>query len=340
MSREIESMELDEATNAVTKGAKPAEKTSLKNDAEDLGGPDVKTYKPDEKESIGKKAAAKIKHEGSKSISTKPSAASSSTQDTISKKPTFEEVEEVEGEVLEESDLSLEEDLEALVAGLDLNEESQYKAKVIFEAAVTARVNEEVAQINEAYEQAFEEAVAEFKTEMSEQIDSYLTFVAEKWIEENQIAIDNGIKTEIAEGFMNGLKNLFMEHNMDVPEEKFDLVDSMVEQLDVMEQKLNEQIEVNVEMHKKLGDYIKNGIVNEVSVGLAETQKDKLASLSEGVEFTTEEEYREKIEILKESYFSRAAAPAVEDTPVEQPLVEDAMSAYAAAISRWSSKQA
>lgn len=330
MSQEIETMDLEEGSNVVTKGAKPAERSDLKNDAEEIGGPTPTSGKPDDTESIGKKVAAKMKHEGSKSLSTKPSAASGKVA---------EETEE-DGELIEEEQetvqYSFDEDLDALVSGSDLTEEFRDKAKLIFEAAVTAKVNEEVAQMNEAYEQAFEEAVTEFKTEMSEQIDSYLTFAAEKWIQENALAIDSGIKTEIAENLMHGIRNLFTENYLEVPEEQFELVNEMTEQLDVMESKLNEQIDLNVEMHKKLGGYIKNGIVSEVSVGLAETQKDKLMSLSEGVEFTNEEDFREKIETLKESYFARAAAPAVEDTPVEQPVAGDAMSAYMQAISRWS----
>ena len=337
MSKEIETMDLEEGSNVVTKGAKPAERSELKDESEEIGGPTPTSGRPDDTESIGKKVAAKMK--GATAPSTKPSAASGDTQDSLNKKPTFEETEE-DGELIEEEQetvqYSFDEDLDALVSGSDLTEEFRDKAKLIFEAAVTAKINEEVALMNEAYEQAFEEAVSEFKTEMSEQIDSYLTFVAEKWVAENALAIDSGIKTEIAENLMHGLRNLFSENYLEVPEEQFEIVNEMTEQLNVMESKLNEQIDLNVEMHKKLGGYIKHGIVSEVSVGLAETQKDKLQSLSEGVEFTTEEDFREKIETLKESYFARAAAPAVEDAPVEQPVVGDAMSAYMSAISRWS----
>ena len=338
MSEHVENKELEVETsleeNVVTKGAKPAEKSDLKNEAEDIGGPDVKTAKPDDKESIGKKVAAKMKKAAAPS--TKPSDASGKVA---------EETTEVEGENLAEeetsvSEYSFDEDLDALVSGSELTEEFRDKAKLIFEAAVAEKVNAEVATISEAYEKAYEESVAELKTELSEQIDSYLTFVAQKWVEENALAIDNGIKAEIAENVMRGLQNLFIENNLDVPEEKFDLVDDMVEKLDEMENKLNEQIEINVEMHKKLGGYIKNGIVSEVSVGLAETQKDKLKGLSEGVEFKTEEDFRNKIETLKESYFSKSAPQTlVEDAPVEEPIQGDAMSAYAAAISRWSAKQ-
>jgi hypothetical protein len=338
MSEDISRMDLDEGSNVVTKGAKPAERSELKDESEEIGGPTPTSGKPDDTESIGKKVAAKMK--GASAPTTKPSDASGDKQETLSKKPTFEETEE-DGELIEEEaeetiQYSFDEDLDALVSGSDLTEEFKDKAKLIFEAAVTAKINEEVALMNEAYEQAFEEAVTEFKTEMSEQIDSYLTFVAEKWVTENALAIDNGIKTEIAENLMHGLRNLFAENYLEVPEEQFEIAAEATEQLNAMEAKLNEQIELNVEMHKKLGGYIKNGIVSEVSVGLAETQKDKLQGLSEGVEFVNEEDFREKIETLKESYFARAAAPAVEDTPVEQPVSGDAMSVYAAAISRWS----
>lgn len=335
MSKEIENMDLDESSNVVTKGAAAAERSELKDESEEIGGPTPTSGKPDDTESIGKKVAAKMK--GATAPGTKPSAASGDKQDSLSKNPTFEETEE-DGEVIEEEivQYSFDEDLDALVSGSDLTEDFRDKAKLIFEAAVTAKINEEVALMNEAYEAAFEESVAEFKTEMSEQIDSYLTFAAEKWITENALAIDSGIKTEIAENLMFGLRNLFTENHLEVPEEQFEIVNEMTEQLDIMQSKLNEQIEHNVEMHKKLGGYIKNGIVSEVSVGLAETQKDKLQGLSEGVEFNTEEDFREKIETLKESYFSRAASPAVEDSPVEQPIDGDAMSAYMQAISRWS----
>ena len=342
LEEHVENKELEVETsleeNVVTKGAKPAERSDLKNEAEDIGGPDVKTAKPDDKESIGKKVAAKMKKAAAPS--TKPSDASGKVA---------EETTEVEGENLAEeetsvSEYSFDEDLDALVSGSELTEEFRDKAKLIFEAAVAEKVNAEVATISEAYEKAYEESVAELKTELSEQIDSYLTFVAQKWVEENALAIDNGIKAEIAENVMRGLQNLFIENNLDVPEEKFDLVDNMVEKLDEMENKLNEQIEINVEMHKKLGGYIKNGIVSEVSVGLAETQKDKLQGLSEGVEFKTEEDFRNKIETIKESYFTRKAEVAEEaKEPTEeasQPLVESTVSGtmgkYVDALARWS----
>ena len=253
MSEDISRMDLDEGSNVVTKGAKPAERSELKNEAEEIGGPTPTSGKPDDTESIGKKVAAKISKAAAPA--TKPSAASGKVAEE-----TEEDGELIEEEIEETIQYSFDEDLNALVSGSDLTEEFRDKAKLIFEAAVVAKVNEEVALMNEAYEQAFEESVTEFKTEMSEQIDSYLTFVAEKWIEENVLAIDNGIKTEIAENLMHGLRNLFSENYLEVPEEQFEIASEATEQLNVMEEKLNEQIAINVEMHKKLGGYIKNGL--------------------------------------------------------------------------------
>jgi len=160
---------------------------------------------------------------------------------------------------------------------------------------------------------------------------------------ENTLAIEHGIKTEMAESFFSGLKNLFMEHNFEVPEEKFNVLDGMIEELDEMEAKLNEQIDTNGQLNKQLGDYMKMEIVSECAAGLSETQKEKLASLAEGVEFETEEDFRKKIETIKESYFTRKAEAARVAEPTEEvsePLVEEtvsgSMSKYVDALARWS----
>lgn len=162
-------------------------------------------------------------------------------------------------------------------------------------------------------------------------------------MKENALQIEHGIKTEMAESFFNGLKGLFLEHNFSVPEEKFNLLDGMVEELDDMEVKLNEQIDTNVALNKQLGEFVKMEIVNECAVGLAETQKEKLASLAEGVEFETEADFRKKIETIKESYFTRkveATRVAEPTEEVSEPLVEEtvsgSMSKYVDAIARWS----
>ena len=210
--------------------------------------------------------------------------------------------------------------------------------------AVTAKVNAEVEALTEAFESTLTEEVEKIQTELAEKVDDYLTYAAESWMKENALQIEHGIKTEMAESFFNGLKGLFLEHNFTVPEEKFNLLDGMVGEIDDMEAKLNEQIDANVALNKRIGEFVKMEIVNECAVGLAETQKEKLASLAEGVEFETEEDFRNKVNTIKESYFTRKAElaeSASEPTEeVSEPLVEETtsgtMSKYVDAIARWS----
>ena len=150
---------------------------------------------------------------------------------------------------------------------------------------------------------ALTEEVAEFKNELTERVDSYLEYVASEWMQENQLAVDQGLKGELSESFMTGLKGLFEEHYVSVPEDKYDVLESMVNKLDEMEEKLNEQIDKNVSLNKRLAESTSDGILSDVSEGLAVTQKEKLASLAESVEFETENDYREKLVTLRNSYF-------------------------------------
>ena len=236
------------------------------------------------------------------------------------------------------------EDVNALVAGEELSEEFQEKAKTLFEAVVTQKVNEEVKALQEAFESTLTEEVEKVKTELAEKVDDYISYAAKQWLEENSLAVEHGIKTEMAESFFNGLKKLFVEQNFTVPEEKFNLLDGMAEELNDMEKKLNEQIDSNVSLNKRIGDFVKMEIVTECATGLAETQKEKLVSLAEGVEFENESDFKNKVETIKESYFTRkaeTAETAVEPTEeASAPLVENnetgTMSKYVDAISRWS----
>jgi len=338
---ELETQEeiLDEGSNVVTKSAKPGEKMPKLEggeSAENIGGPDVKTYRPTDSESIGKKVAARMSHEGSKTLSTKPSSASGDEQDDIKKSPTFEEV---EPEMT--YDFNLDEDLEALVGGEDLTEEFKSKAKTIFEAVITTKLNEQLEVLHEQYAQVLEEEVEIFKAELAEKVDGYLTYVADQWMENNELAVENGIKEEISESFMTAIKSVFTQYNVEVPESQ-EILSELTDQLDIMESKLNEQIDKNVEFNKKLGGYIKNGIVAEVSVGLSEAQKEKLASLAEGVTFETESTFREKLSVLKESYFHKspvATVGSVEETSTEEPVqseyITESMSRYVTALGRW-----
>ena len=230
-----------------------------------------------------------------------PSKLREKMKEAIEASDSDEVVAESQEEEAEELDVN--DDIAALVEGEELSEEFQNKAKTIFEAAI----NSKVAKIEEALEadhiKALTEEVAEFKNELTERVDSYLEYVASEWMQENQLAVDQGLKGELSESFMTGLKGLFEEHYVSVPEDKYDVLESMVNKLDEMEEKLNEQIDKNVSLNKRLAESTSDGILSEVSEGLAVTQKDKLASLAESVEFETENDYREKLITLRNSYF-------------------------------------
>ena len=335
LDKELDNMEqVDEGSNAVTKDAKPGEKI----DTSKGGATKVIDVTTDSEEGAKgtKNAGASAAKPVSKAPvpSTKPSDASAK----------MEETEEDGEETIAETKYDFTEDVDALVAGEELSEEFRQRAATIFEAAVTARVNDEVKALQEAFETTLTEEVEKVQTELAEKVDDYLSYAAETWMKENALQIEHGIKTEMAESFFNGLKGLFLEHNFTVPEEKFNLLDGMAGELNDMEAKLNEQIDANVALNKRVGEFVKMEIVNECAVGLAETQKEKLASLAEGVEFETEEDFRKKVETIKESYFTRKAelAESVSEPTEEasEPLVEETvsgtMSKYVDALARWS----
>ena len=335
LDKELDNMEqVAEGSNAVTKDAKPGEKI----DTSKGGAKKVVDVTSDSMEgakgtkNAGASAAAAVSK--APVPSTKPSDASAKMED----------VEDGEQETIAETEYDFTEDVNALVAGEELSEEFRVKAATIFEAAVTSKVNAEVAALTEAFESTLAEEVEKVQTELAEKVDDYLTYAAESWMKENALQIEHGIKTEMAESFFNGLKGLFLEHNFSVPEEKFNLLDGMAGEIDEMETKLNEQIDTNIALNKRIGEFVKMEIVNECAAGLAETQKEKLASLAEGVEFETEEDFRNKVETIKESYFTRKAelAESVSEPTEEasEPLVEEtvsgSMSKYVDAIARWS----
>ena len=230
-----------------------------------------------------------------------------------------EDEEDDEDEMKEEYDI--EEDVNALLAGEDLSEEFQEKARTIFEAALRSKVSEIKETLEEQYSNVLAEEVEEIKAELAERVDSYLEYVADEWISENALAVEQGLKTEMTESFLQGMRGLFEEHYVTIPEEKYNVLESMVEKLDDMETKLNEQIEKNISLNKRLSESVADGIFEQVSEGLADTQKDKLASLSESVEFESEIEYREKLETLRESYFpSRGVSPSARTETLSEGL--------------------
>ena len=229
-------------------------------------------------------------------------------------------------------------DVNALIGDEQLSEEFKDRAALIFETAVKTKI----AEIKESLEKRFNEAlvqeVAAIKEELTERVDSYLEYVSEEWIDENALQIENGLKGELSESFMTGLKGLFEEHYVEIPEDRYDVLENMVMRLDEMEEKLNEQIERNVQLNKRLSEAVSDTIFNDVAEGLALTQKEKLASLAESVEFESEEEYRGKLEALKESYFTRATGSSRDEVLTEE-VTEDygnQMNAYLRAISKFS----
>lgn len=234
-----------------------------------------------------------------------------------------------------EEEYDIEEDVNALLAGEDLSEEFQEKARTIFETAIRSKVSEIKEELQETYENALIEEVQFIKEELTERLDTYLEYVADEWIQENALAIEHGLKTEMTESFLQGMKGLFEDHYVSIPEDRYDVIESMVDKLDEMEEKLNEQIEKNIRLNQRLSESVADRILNDVSEGLAATQKEKLATLAESVEFEGEHNYREKLVTLRESYFPvrRVAQQAVVETLSEgydyspEP-VSDSMSHY------------
>ena len=320
--------------NVVTKGAKPAEpmqKLTTGGTApsyEDLGGPTPENYKADDDSAKLKTPGASLKQvkdvvnkgakpaEGAKGMKEEETEVEGNvvaeeeqtTEDVVSEEETttdevVSEEETTEEEVVTEVKIDVEEDINALIAGEELSEEFQEKARTIFEAAITSKVAEITEGIKSDYEANLVEEVKGIKAELQERLDSYLEYVADEWVAENQLAVEHGLKTEMTESFLTGMKSLFEDHYVTIPEEKYDVIENMVDKLDDMESKLNEQIEKNVALNKRLAESTADVIFADVTEGLAQTQKDKLATLVENVDFESENNYREKIETLKESYF-------------------------------------
>ena len=314
-SGDLQEMEVGtkQSKTAVNAGAKPADSmdTSIAGSYEDLGGPTPENYKPDDDSAKLKTPGGTLK--GVKDVVTKGAKAAEPMKgikedEILEDEETIEEeetsTEEVVAEQEEVEEVDIEEDVNALLGGEELSEEFREKAKIIFEAALKSKVAEVTESLEQKYAAKLDEQVAEAKEELAERVDSYLEYVSDEWFQENALVIEHALKTEMTESFLQGMRGLFEEHYVSIPDEKYDVVESMVEKLDDMETKLNEQIEKNISLNSRLAESVADGILDQVSEGLAQTQKEKLASLSESVEFESEDQYREKLETLKESYFT------------------------------------
>ena len=321
---------------AITSGAVPQQKSDLKNDAVEVASSNSKD-KPEGDANVGKRAAAPVGVEKDKTLKMKPSGASSKMPGALSAK-IFDDV-EVEGEAVTENN----EDITAVLAGADLSEEFQEKAKTVFEAAVDARVTAKIDSLKEQAAAKFVEEIDTIKEEFAGRVENFLSYAAEEWLKENELAVESGLRTEVTETFMEGLRKLFIESNINVPDDKLDLAAEMSEKIDDMEDRLNEQVKKNVELHEVVGTYRKHEILSELTRGLAETQKDKFKSLADAVEFKSDESYREKLGQIKESYFGSPKAETVTEVASEESApeaekqletVSESMQAYVEALAK------
>ena len=349
--------------NVVTKGAKPADPIPSSGvPVEDLGGPTPENYRPDDDSAKLKDPAAtlaqvkdvvnakSLKAEEAESEEEVIEEEETTTDEVVAEEDASEEevvaeAEESEEELIEEEEtIDIEADVQALIEGEELSEEFQDKARTIFEGAIRSKVAEIKEELQESYAQALVEELDQIKEGLTERVDSYLEYVADEWFVENALQVETGIKSEMTESFLEGMKGLFEEHYVSIPEEKYDVLNSMVDKLDEMENKLNEQIDRNVALNRRLAESNADGIFTSVSEGLADTQKEKLATLAENVEFESDEDYREKLETLKESYFPvKSSAPKntsenlSEEVSTDEVISEDAsprMQAYLNVLSR------
>ena len=343
--KQLQEMEVKtpQSKTAVNAGAQPAEAMPKLTTGgtpptyEDLGGPTPENYKVDDDSAKLKTPGGTLKQV--KDVVNKGAKAADSMKGMkeeevdLSSENTIEEEETSSEEVVAEEEATvaeydIEEDVNALLGGEELSEDFKEKAKTIFEAAINSKVAVVKEELKAQYQEKLAEEIEAAKESLAERVDSYLEYVADEWFEENALAVETGLKSEMTESFLEGMKGLFEEHYVSIPEEKYDVLESMVEKLDDMETKLNEQIEKNISLNGRLSEATADGILDQVSEGLAQTQKEKLASLSESVEFESEGQYREKLETLKESYFSDKKSPAAKTETLSEGVDEAGSESY------------
>lgn len=375
---------LQEMENVVTKNASPGDPMPKLTTGgtpatyEDLGGPTPENYKVDDnsaklntpgktlkqvKDVINKNAGkadpmptmaggAVKKEEAEKPEDQVVSEEETTEEEVVAESEETTETEEVvaeeettEEEVVEEEEsFSVEADVNALLEGEELSEDFKAKATTIFEAAIKSKIGEIKEELKGEYEKSLAEEVSAMKEVLEDRTDAYLEYIAQEWMEENALQVEHGLKTEMTDSFLKGMKSLFEDHYVTIPEEKYDVINNMVDKLDEMENKLNEQINKNIALNKRLAESVSDVILADVSEGLALSQKDKLASLAKNVEFDSEETYREKLGTLKESYFPSTSAPRdhsetiSEGTEAPQAAPSGLMESYLQTMNRVSKK--
>ena len=347
--KQLQEMEVKtpQSKTAVNAGAQPAEAMPKLTTGgtpptyEDLGGPTPENYKVDDDSAKLKTPGGTLKqvkdvvNKGAKAADSmkgmKEEEVDLSSENTIEEEEiSTEEVVAEEEETVAQYDV--EEDVNALLGGEELSEEFKEKAKTIFEAAINSKVAVVKEELEAQYQEKFAEEIEAAKESLAERVDSYLEYVADEWFEENALAVETGLKSEMTESFLEGMKGLFEEHYVSIPDDKYDVLESMVEKLDDMETKLNEQIEKNISLNGRLSEATADGILDQVSEGLAQTQKEKLASLSESVEFESEGQYREKLVTLKESYFSDKKSPVAKTETLSEGVDEAGSESFSSSM--------
>ena len=327
-------------------------------EADDDNGDDEEEKEVEEAVSVPKTKAGMIKALYNQLNGMKKADLSDSFSKIMGSTLTEEEGDEEEGDEEEEApmenkklkkedlEINVKDDMDALVQGEDLSEEFKTKASTIFEAAVSAKVlsevNQRIDELETNYKKEITEAKQEHLSTVTEKVDGYLNYVVEEWMKENELAVEKGIRSELVEDFMTGLKNLFTEHYIDIPEEKVDLVDDLFEKVEELEQKLDESINTSVDVKKELPEYKREETLREVSEDLADTEKEKLGKLAEGIDFEDKSQYTEKLEVIKENYFPKQQSETIteelenteKEQPSSEPVIDPIMSKYASALTR------
>ena len=354
MEQEVSEASANPQADAPKKGAVAAEPTHLKNDAEDLGAAVVKPTdsNPNASKTINQVSGdAQQKSQGAADAMPKLKEGSKETEKAPDDKEEKSEMmhdkddkkKDMKASYKEESELDIKADVDALIGDADLSEEFKQKAATIFETAIKAKVKEESQRLQGEYETKLKEDTETQKAELVEKVDSYLNYVVEEWMQENKIAIERGIKGEIAEDFIGGLKKLFEDHYIDVPDEKYNVLEDQASKIEDLEKKLNEEINKNVELNKSNGELKKEDIAKAVSADLTDVEKEKFNKLAEEVEYSNEEDFTSKVKTIKESYFGKkeeAKSNDIDDVAVSDGSAQDpaeltnSMAAYSAAISK------
>jgi len=321
-------------TDAPKKNAVAAEPTHLKNDAQDLG---AAVTSPTDKLPDSTKNNKKVSDAVNAKAADVDASKKPDTEAGVTKVATPGESLKVEEK---EETIDVSDDVKALIGDEKLTEEFKVKAATIFEAALKAKLKEHKSKVEVEYASKLKSEVDTTKAELVEKVDSYLNYVVEEWLKQNEIAVERGIKGEIAEDFISGLKKLFEDHYINVPDEKYDVLEDQASKIEELNKKLNEQIEANVKLNSEIGQLTKKDIVDEVSAGLPETNKEKFNKLAEEVEYTNADEFKKKVATIKEAYFqvkeisSKNEIDNVAEGETTEVDLSNAMTAYTAAITK------